>query len=150
LLSAQVDFSLNSPYNHLGGWLLVLTIYFAFGLLGALFSGLTRFSTPATALVYLLAAVVVAALVYFILTRNKNYLIAFYCYVALQLLAGIVAIPHAFTQAKQVLPLTSGLSFGFSGVIIFGIFFGLLVTAGIYVAVWFYFRRSQRVAAWFR
>jgi len=147
LFGTQIDFSSNSPFDHLGGWLLVLTIVFAISALDDLFSAITRVvSNPIGAFLSLVAAAVTAALVYLILTKDARYLLAFYAYAGMSVLTTIVTMSVASLRSAF-----SGFGLGVlvSGILVIAFIFTLVITVGLNVAVWYYLHTSKRVAAYF-
>jgi len=150
-------------YGRLGGWLLALLIFFSVGMLGGLINVVMRLSySVVDSLISLVALIFTAALVYMISTKNRAYLIAFYCVAGLNILAAAVGIPSLMTEVHAILNSqltelnTLYSSFGINNfvaiydrIIIGAMIFGLVVGVGEYVGMWFYFRKSKRVAVYF-
>jgi len=156
-------YSPEESYRKLGGWLLVLFIYFCVGIFGQLTSAITYFIySPILSFASLVALVLTVTLVCLIATKNKGYLVAFYCYAAMQLATVAVALsvmPKLINtmlgpQLDELSTLYAGLGINnyvalYDHIFVGAMIFGLVIAVGEYIAMWFYFRRSKRVATYF-
>lgn len=147
LFGAQIDFSGNSPYDHVGGWFLVLTIAFALSALNALYSVFGG-GAQALSFLYFITAGVLVVMLYLTFTKNKLYFTLFYVYAGLQLLAELVSIPRSLTVANSLVTTYVGTGV-FRVFTLIGAIIGLLLSAAFYVALWYYLRKSERVAVYF-
>jgi len=147
----RIDFSRKSPYEHLGGWLLVFTAIFALGTLGSLVSVAAELmSGIGFMLSDLIPLVLLALLVGAILMKSKSYRIFFLIYAVIQvvLLAGALAFYVALPGGMLGIFSASGAPVVHLSVIEM-IIIDLSIIA-MFVGTGFYFYTAKRVATYFR
>ncbi|MCL2654712.1 MAG: hypothetical protein FWD65_03320 [Coriobacteriia bacterium] len=146
---ARIDFRRKSPYDHLGGWLLALTLFFALDAIGSLASvGIQLASGKGLDFGEFLVLVFFGWLVFSIMAKNKKYRIPYYCWVIFQALMAVVVLLAALLTPPFHTPI-SFMDKPIGTITSMEAAIATFVLVGVFVGIGFYFHKSKRVSAYF-